>query len=243
MLTPSRSAIRQGRPASGYVGTPSYMTLVVPCASKHRDGELGQHRKVEGHAVPDLDAAEILKERTELVDPRVELLIGDLLGLFVLRLGHPDQGRLVRARGQVAVDAVDAGVQSSPDEPLPERRVARVQRRVPVRIPDEEIRVLLEALREVLLAEPLEDRRIGRVRLSDERRRRGVELLLPPVHGDLRLGDLRLVYISHWSPPTGNSSKTVHHSARASMTASNAPRRRGPPRWLEIAKEGVRPAP
>ena len=33
MFTPRRSAIRQGRPGSGYVGTPSYMTLVVPSAS------------------------------------------------------------------------------------------------------------------------------------------------------------------------------------------------------------------
>ena len=33
MFTPSRSAIRHGRPASGYVGTPSYMTLVAPSAS------------------------------------------------------------------------------------------------------------------------------------------------------------------------------------------------------------------
>src|ERR1035441_7440698 len=30
---PSRSAIRQGRPGSGYVGTPSYIPLVAPSAS------------------------------------------------------------------------------------------------------------------------------------------------------------------------------------------------------------------
>jgi hypothetical protein len=33
MFTPSRSAIRQGRPASGNVGTPSYITLVAAFAS------------------------------------------------------------------------------------------------------------------------------------------------------------------------------------------------------------------
>jgi hypothetical protein len=179
------------------------MDHAEPGAGEHRDGQLGQHRKVEGRPVADPDAAEVPQERSELVDPTVELLIGDLLGLLVLRLRHPDQGRLVRAAGQVAVDAVDAGVQPSPNEPLPERRVARVQRRVPLRIPDEEIRVLPEALREALLAEPLEDRPIGRVGLNDERRRRLVVLLLPPVHGDLRLGDLRLLYIRHWSPPSG----------------------------------------
>jgi len=33
MFTPSRSAMRQGRPASGYVGTPSYSTPVAAIAS------------------------------------------------------------------------------------------------------------------------------------------------------------------------------------------------------------------
>jgi hypothetical protein len=33
MLTPRRSAMRHGRPGSGYSGTPSYMTLVVPSES------------------------------------------------------------------------------------------------------------------------------------------------------------------------------------------------------------------
>jgi len=49
------------------------------------------------------------------------------------------------------VDAVDARVQLAADPPLPERRVRRVEDRVPLPVPGEELGVLLEALREVLL--------------------------------------------------------------------------------------------
>jgi len=97
----------------------------------------------------------------------------------------------------MTVDAVVARVQPPAHEPLPERRVARVERRVPVLVPRQQVRVLLEALGKVLLAESLEDGRVGRVGLPDERRRRRVELLLPPVHRDLRLGNLRFLYRSH----------------------------------------------
>src|SRR5205823_4262286 len=116
-----------------------------------------------------------------------------------LGLRHPDERRLVAIGGQVAVDAVVTGVQPAADEPLPERRIARIQRRLPVRVPGQQVGVLLEALGEVLLGETLQDRGVARVRLADELRRRWVEVLLPPVDGDLRLGNLRLVYDSHRS--------------------------------------------
>ena len=166
-------------------------------ARQHRDGQLGNHRQVEGHAVADLDPGDALQERGELVDPPVELLVGDRLGLFRLRLGHPDERRLVAARGQVAVDAVVTGVQPASDEPLPERRRAGVERRVPVGVPAQQVRVLLEALGEPLLAEPLEDGRVGRVGLRDERRGLVGVVLLAPVHRDLRLGDLRPLLCRH----------------------------------------------
>src|ERR1039457_5455552 len=90
------------------------------------------------------------------------------------------------------VHAVIRGIQLAADEPLPERRVARVERRVPGGIPAEQVRILLEAVREMLLAEPLEDSRVSRIGLLNELRGRVVVLLLAPVHRDLRLGDLRL---------------------------------------------------
>ena len=168
-------------------------------ARKHRDRQLGDHWQVEGDPVTGLHATEVPEECRELVHPTVELLVGDRFRLLVLGLRHPDERRLVVARSQMAVDAVEAGVQASADEPLPERGVAGVKRRVPVRVPIEQVRVLLEALREVLLAETLEDGRIGRVRLRDERRW-GVEVfLLPPVNSDLSLGDLDLLCYLHFS--------------------------------------------
>ena len=94
---------------------------------------------------------------------------------------------LLAARLQVPVDAVHARVQAPADPPLPERRIARVEHRVPLAVPRQHLRVLREALREMLLAEPLEDRRVVRVRLRDERRRRRVVLLLTPMNRDLRL--------------------------------------------------------
>jgi hypothetical protein len=129
---------------------------------------------VESHAVAGLYAADFLEERGELVDPLVQLLVGDRRGVLGLRLGHPDQGGLVPAGGQVPVDAVEGGVQAAADEPPPERRVAGVQGRVPVGVPVQQVRVLLEALGEVLLAEPFEDGRVGGVCLSDELCRSGV---------------------------------------------------------------------
>ena len=140
---------------------------------------------MEGHAVANLHAAEALQERGELVHPVVEILVRALLRLLVLRLGHPYERRLVGAGLQVAVDAVDARVQPTADEPLPERRVAGVQGRLPLGIPGEQVGVLLEAVGKLLLAESLEDGGVVRVCLLDELWGRLVVLLLTPVNGDL----------------------------------------------------------
>ena len=40
---------------------------------------------------------EVLQQRGELVDAAVKLLVGDLLGLVVLRLGDPDDRVLIAA--------------------------------------------------------------------------------------------------------------------------------------------------
>src|SRR5207244_2680928 len=103
---------------------------------------------------------------------------------------------------QVPIDAVVRGVQPAADEPLPERRIVRVERGVPVLVPSEQVSILLEALREIPLRESLEGARICQVRLGDERRRRGVIFLFPPVNGDLRLGELRaFLLLYHRLPP------------------------------------------
>ena len=92
---------------------------------------------MDGHTVARLEVAEDTQERRELVDPAVQLLVRDRLRLLVLRLRYPDQRRLVPARRKVSVDAVEAGVQATADEPLPEWRGGRVERRVPLFVPGE----------------------------------------------------------------------------------------------------------
>jgi hypothetical protein len=151
---------------------------------------------MERDPVAGLDAAEVAQQRGEFVDSPVELRVRDLFALLILELGYPDERVLVAARLEVAIDAVHAGVEAPADPPLPERRIARIEDRVPLAVPREHVRVLLETFREVLRAEALEDRGVVRVRLLHEPRRRWVVLLLTPVNGDLRLGDF-CPYFSH----------------------------------------------
>ena len=171
-----------------------------PGAGQHRDRQLGDHRQVEGDAVAGLGVADTAQQRRELVHLPIQLLVGDRLGGLRLRLGHPDERGLVRAGGQVPVDTVVAGVEPAADKPLPERRVAGVERGVPIGIPGEQVGVFLEAFREVRLTEAFEQGGVGAVRLGDERRRRMVVFLLAPVHRDLCFGDLRPLRCCHRFP-------------------------------------------
>src|SRR5439155_21089099 len=97
-------------------------------------------------------------------------------------------GLVVTGR-QVAIDAVVTSVEPTTDEPLPKRGVARVQRRVPIVVPREQIRIFLEALRKVLLTEPFKNTRIACIGLPNKLWRGLIVLLLPPVNGDLCFGD------------------------------------------------------
>src|ERR1700674_862890 len=126
-------------------------------------------------AVTLLEPTEVAEQCGELIDALVQLLVGDGLRYLVLRFGDPDEGGLVPVLRQVAVDTVIGGVQPTTDEPLPEGRVAGIERRVPVLVPGEEVGILLEAFGEVLLPESVE------------------ELLFPPMDGDLRLGNLHVL--------------------------------------------------
>ena len=61
------------------------------------------------------------------------------------------------------IHAVVAGVELSAREPLPERWGARVERCVPTLGPRQGIRILVEALGEAMLGEPVHDRTIRAV--------------------------------------------------------------------------------
>src|SRR5256712_11357411 len=147
---------------------------------------------MERHPVTLLEPTEVAEQCGELIDALVKLLVRDGLRTLVLRLGDPDERGLVPVLRQVAIDAVIGGVQLATDKPLPEGCVAGIESRVPVLVPGEEVRVLLEAFGEVLLPESIEDARITCIGLADKSRRRGEVLLLAPMDGDLCLGELHV---------------------------------------------------
>jgi hypothetical protein len=165
-----------------------------PGAGQHGDRQLGHHRHVQRHPVAGLQAQVVAQHRRELVHLPVQLRVADRHVGVGFQLRHEDDRGLARAGRGEPVHAVVAGIQPAAGEPLPERRVAGVQCRVPGLIPGEQVGVLLEAVGEAFLGEPAEDGRVGGVGLRDEPRGRRVGLLLTSVHRDLRLGDLRLRY-------------------------------------------------
>src|SRR5208282_4500546 len=83
---------------------------------------------------------------------------------------------------------VVGGVDLAAHEPLPERRITGVERGVPVLVPSQQISVLPETFRVVLLAEAFDDTGIGQIRLANKFRGRIVIFLLPPMDCDLSLG-------------------------------------------------------
>src|SRR5437870_727113 len=99
----------------------------------------------------------------------------------------------------MAVDAVVAGVQLATGEPFPERRPAGVQRRVPVAVPVQHVRVFPEALGKILLREPFQYRGVCQIRLSDEPGGWTDVLLLAPVDRNLRFARLTSVLNRHGS--------------------------------------------
>src|SRR5271157_5478765 len=159
-------------------------------ASEHGDRQLRDHRHVDGDPVPRLEAREVTQQRGKLVDADEQILVGYSEGWLLLGLGHEDQGGLVAVLGEVPIDAVVAGVDLASDEPLPARGVARVQGRVPVLVPFEQVGVLFEAVREVVQAEALVNLLVRHVRLGNEIPRWVEEPLLLPVHGYFRLRNL-----------------------------------------------------
>src|SRR5258708_22932548 len=87
---------------------------------------------------------------------------------------------------QVAVDAVIAGVELAADKPLPERRMTGIERGVPIVVPVQELRILVEALGKMLLAEFFDDGGIGEISLGDEFFGKIKILFLLPMHRDFR---------------------------------------------------------
>src|SRR5271165_2989864 len=88
--------------------------------------------------------------------------------------------------GEMAIDAVVAGVQLAADEPFPEGRTPRIQRSVPILFPMKQIGVFTKAFREILFFESIHKCLVDEISLADEARRGLNVLLFFPVNGDLR---------------------------------------------------------
>jgi hypothetical protein len=101
----------------------------------------------------------------------------------------------------MAIDAVVTGVESTTDEPSPERWMTGVKRYIPALVPVEKIRILLETFRKFVEAEALEDSRVLQVGLSDKRLRRAKVVLFLPVDGNLSLRHFRSPILRHALPP------------------------------------------
>ncbi len=158
---------------------------------QHGNRQLGDHRHMNGDAISGLQTAEIAQQRREFIHSHIEFAVGDGYGRFGFRFRNKDHRRFVLVLGEVPVHAVVRGVDLAAHEPLPERRIAGVERRVPVLVPAQQVGVLPEAFREILLAEAFDDVGIGQIRLADKFRGRIVVFLLPPMDCDLSLGGSR----------------------------------------------------
>ncbi len=139
---------------------------------------------MDGDAIAGLQSAEVAKNRGHLIDACVQLLVRQRIGGLGLRFRDENERRLVLVFGEMPIHAVEAGVEAAADEPLPERRIAAVERRVPVLLPVEQVGVFAEVLRKLVDREAVEDRRIGQIRLTDEFRRWLDVLLFLPVDRD-----------------------------------------------------------
>ena len=96
-------------------------------AGEHGVGRLRNHRQVDGDAIALLDIA-VAQHVGHAADLIVQLAIGDLLRVLGV-VAFPDDGDLVAALGEMAVDAVIGRVGGAVLEPL-DRHVMRIERGV-----------------------------------------------------------------------------------------------------------------
>ena len=106
-------------------------------------------------------------------------------------------GGLVFIFGQMTIDAIVAGVDLAAGEPFPAGRIARVQDRMPVFIPIEQIGVFLETVREIIQAEPFKDSGIGHIGLGNKFRARMIIFLFPPMYRNFGFGSFDNFLFSH----------------------------------------------
>jgi hypothetical protein len=177
------------------------MNNAEPRTGEHRDRKLRNHRHVQRHSVALLQTAKVAQQGGDLVYAHEEVLVGDVLDGFVLRLRDEVDRSLVLVLGEMAIDAIITGVDSAADEPSPERRIARVKRDVPSLVPVEKIGVLFEVVRKVVETESVEDPLVDQVGLGNEFLGRVDLSFLLPVNRDFGLGHFCGSMLRHVPPP------------------------------------------
>ncbi len=143
---------------------------------------------MNGDAVAGFESGKIAQHGGHFVHALVEFLIGDNSRRFVFRLGDENQSRFIFVFGEMAVDAVVAGVEFSAHEPFPEGRIGGVERLAPGLVPIEQLGVDVETFREMFLAEFFYESGINEIGLSDKFFGRVEVLFFFPVNGNLRFG-------------------------------------------------------
>src|ERR1017187_1905485 len=145
---------------------------------------------MNGDAVSSLQTTEIAQQRGEFIHLYIEFAVSEGYGRLGFRLRNKDDRRFVLVLVEMPVHTVVRGVDFAAREPLPEWRITGVERRVPVLVPAQQIGVLPEALREILLAEAFVDVGIGQICLADKFCGRIIVFFLPPMDCDLGLAGL-----------------------------------------------------
>ena len=135
---------------------------------QHGNGKLGGHRHMQCDSIPRLQPGKVSEKCRQLIDPHIEFLKSEGHMGLILGLRHKNKGRLVFVLLEVSIDAVVAGIDLAPHEPLPAGSITGIQRGVPILVPAEKIGIFLVAFRKVIQAEPLIDLRIGHVCLSNK---------------------------------------------------------------------------
>ena len=138
---------------------------------------------------PAFKSGEIAQHGGDFIHALVEFLIGDDRGGLIFGFRDEDECGLVFVFGEMAVDAVVAGVEFAADKPFPKRRIRGIERFAPGFVPIEKLGVNVKAFRKIPFAEFFDESGIGEIRLGFEFFRRIEIFFFFPVNGDLRFVD------------------------------------------------------
>ncbi len=137
-------------------------------AGQHGDGQLGNHRHVQGDAVPAFQPGKIPEQGGEFIHTHIKFLVGNVLVFLFHRFGDEVNGGLVLVVFQVTVYTVVAGVDLAAFKPFVAGCITGIQGLIPVFIPGQQIGVFLETVGKIIQAETIVNALVRHVCLGDE---------------------------------------------------------------------------